>query len=140
MAADPNTPYDPDARTGGFVIKNMIYDGSTKGQLEVIGHWRSYEGTRLVDQYNIPPYKPLMTKAHPCYDVNRALGECSDRLDPEMLLAGRVSACNMERQALMRCLTKVNRQDAADGGVNIRARQSVAEVKGTFGSWLRSFF
>ncbi len=140
MSSDPDAPSDPALTSGGYVIKNMIYDGSTKGQLEVISHWRAYEGVRHVEQFYVPPYKARMPRHHPCYDVNRALGVCcEEKCDPEMMLAGRTAMCNTERHALMKCLTKVNHEDRLNGGKS-PWRLSVAEQEGTWGSWIKNLF
>jgi hypothetical protein len=146
MSADPNTPTDPTLRTGGFAIQNAIYDGSNKGQLEIISHWRAYEGTRHVNQYDVPPYKPLMQRTHPCWFVNQKLGECQDALDPEMLLAGRCASCNLQRQALMKCLVKyraavreTQRKQAQQNDI-VPTGTSVADQEGSWGAWIRNLF
>ena len=139
MSSDPDAPTDPNIRSGGFVIRNMIFDSSSHGQVEVMSHWRSYEGTRHVDQYNIPPYVERMSHNHPCFGVNTRLRECADRADPEMLLAGRCAQCNTERQALMKCLVKSRREDKLAGGVPKWKQVSVADTEGTWGAWLRKW-
>lgn len=140
MSSDPDAPSDPSLRSGGYVIKNMIYDGSTKGQLEVISHWRAYEGTRHVEQFYVPPYKQNMPRQHPCYSTNRLLGTCcEDKCDPEMMLAGRTAMCNEERKALMQCLTKARRETQTNGG-RPAWQSNVAEQEGSWGAWIRNLF
>ena len=139
MSADPSTPIDPSARTGGFVLRNLIYDGTSKGELEVMTHWRATEGTRVVDQYNVPPFKTMMHRQHPCFELNRRLAECADRCDPEMLLAGRCAICYKERQLLQRCLTKLKREDKLGVARVNPTNQSVANMEGTWGAWIRNW-
>lgn len=140
MSADPDAPADPTLRSGGYVIKNMIYDGSTRGQLEVISHWRAYEGIRNVEQFYVPPYQTKMPRDHPCWQVNRALGVCcEEKCDPEMMLAGRSAMCSEDRKKLMQCLVKVRRETRENGG-KPAWKATVAEQEGTWGAWIRDLF
>ena len=60
----------------------------------------------VADQKTIPPMNPKMHAAHPCIELNKELGKCSERQPATMLLAGRCTVCFKERQALQKCLAK----------------------------------
>jgi hypothetical protein len=107
MSSDPSIPGDATVRSGGFVVRNMVYENKSGGaNLEILSHWRAAEGTREFDQLTVPPYRKSIPKHHPCRELNMELERCFVKLDPQMRLAGRCAACNVERQKLMQCFTK----------------------------------
>lgn len=104
MSADPDAPADPSRRSGGHVVKNMIYKHNGSN-LEIITGWQD-QGTRELNQEIVPPAKMDIHPQHPCWKLNAALLACSFSCPEEMRLAGRVASCNDERHALMQCFTK----------------------------------
>lgn len=105
MSADPDAPTDPDRRSGGHIIRNMIYRHDNSHNLEIMTGWTE-QGTREYNQNTVPPAKTDLPKRHPCYVLNSDLLRCSEGCPQEMKLAGRIAMCNSERHAAMRCFVK----------------------------------
>ena len=105
MAADPSTPQNPARLTEGRTIKNPVYE-RVGGNMEVFTGWRSAADTKELDQETIKPYDAKMPKKHPCYDLNKILGQCADSCPVENLLAARIARCSEERSKLMVCMNK----------------------------------
>jgi hypothetical protein len=123
MSADPTTPTDNTVRSGGYVVKNMIYtseaNGAASGDLEVFaGGWG---GNREPNQTIVPPARVAMAARHPCAGDNEALLRCSLGCEPVMRLAGRAAQCHAERKLLQRCLVVNSKWEALD-----RAEQTAA--------------
>ena len=104
MSADPDLPVDPNRYSGGHVIRNMWYNKTSSG-MEVMNLWREV-GSHEWNQWVVPPASENMSRKHPCFKLNDALLQCSDRQPDMMMLAGRCAVCNEDRKALMVCLTK----------------------------------
>ncbi|ESS66515.1 hypothetical protein TcG_01471 [Trypanosoma cruzi] len=105
MSADPDAPADPNRRSGGHIVRNMIYRHDSARNLEIVTGWQD-QGTREYNQKIVPPAKMELHSKHPCHDLNTQLLRCSLDCPAEMKLAGRIATCNTERKALMVCLTK----------------------------------
>lgn len=105
MSADPEVPVDPNRRSGGHVIRNMIYQHDSSHNIEIVTGWKD-QGTREYNQQIAPPAKLDLSPKHPCYPLNEQLVRCSLECPMEMKLAGRIASCNSERKNLMVCLTK----------------------------------
>nr|CCC47744.1 conserved hypothetical protein [Trypanosoma vivax Y486] len=105
MSAAPDAPVYPNRRSGGHVIRNMIYQHDHGHNLEIVTGWKD-QGTRQYDQQTVPPASHQLSQKHPCYAINRRLLECSLSCPEEMKLAGRTASCNTERKNLMVCLTR----------------------------------
>ena len=105
MSADPSQPGDLDVLSGGFVLKNLMYElnpfGSGKVLLSAVK-----PGTKQAEQRTIPPYTPALPSSHPCAFENDQLAKCNATIDAQVLLGGRCAICNSERKNLMKCLTK----------------------------------
>ncbi|EPY34170.1 hypothetical protein STCU_00085 [Strigomonas culicis] len=105
MSADPDAPANPGRISGGHIIHNMIYSHDDANNLEIVSGWKE-QGVREYNQEVVRPAKLNMHKKHPCYNMNTELVKCSLLCPPEMRLGGRTATCNVERQALMKCLVK----------------------------------
>nr|CCC90288.1 conserved hypothetical protein [Trypanosoma congolense IL3000] len=105
MSADPEVPVDPNRRSGGHVVRNMIYQHSSNHEIEIVTGWKD-QGIREYNQKLVPPGQLKVSPRHPCYDLNGILVQCSLKCPEEMRLAGRVAICNPERKDLMKCLAR----------------------------------
>lgn len=107
MSSDPSVPVDPRHESGGYVIKNIMYNtNGGSDTVKVFGGKFIVGNTVSAEQYVIPPSRENMVSHHPCAELNRAVLRCNEKLSEEMRLAGRCAACNVERQALMKCMTQ----------------------------------
>eukprot|EP00760_Papus_ankaliazontas_P009556 PhM_4_TR1409/c0_g1_i1/m.70307 len=106
MSADPDTAFRPTLISGGYVVKNMVYSSDEAQDRKTLLCSRGADGPRELDQYTIPPYSVDMPRNHPCYNVNENVEKCNQKIEPQVLLAGRIAMCNDERRVLMQCLTK----------------------------------
>ncbi len=95
------------------------------------------QGCSFGDQYHVPPYKQNMKDSHPCASSNSSLGLCQDLLDPSLLLAARVVACNSQRQVLMKCRAKVERARMSTLAADM-AKQKMQEVNAMEGATMSS--
>ncbi|RNF10771.1 hypothetical protein TraAM80_01332 [Trypanosoma rangeli] len=105
MSADPEAPADSNRRSGGHVIRNMIYRHDSARNLEIVTGWQD-QGTREYNQRIVPPAKLELHPKHPCHALNSQLLHCSLDCPAEMKLAGRIATCNTERKNLMVCFAK----------------------------------
>jgi hypothetical protein len=106
MSADPSTPSDANRQSGGYVVKNIMYN--TQGgsdSVQVFGGKFAVNRIVTAEQFIIPPSREDLPGNHPCAVANRAVFACNEKLDENMRLAGRVAACNEQRKELMRCFT-----------------------------------
>jgi hypothetical protein len=102
MSSDPNVEPSPEVRTEGDVIRQPLFTKSG-GDLTLVDLREGTGAPRIADQKTIPPFRKKIHSAHPCYDLNKELGKCSDKQPAEMLLAARCAVCYKERQALQQC-------------------------------------
>ena len=106
MSADPSVPGNAGTQSGGYVIKNIMYNtNGGSDNVKVFGGKFQITGNVTAEQYMIPPSREDMPSAHPCAELNRTVLRCNEKLDSDMRLAGRCAACNEERKALMKCVT-----------------------------------
>jgi hypothetical protein len=108
MSSDPRLPVDSGILSGGYVIRQPVYKAEmgSNSEVKIRGHTGLWDMPHEVEQELVSPFNPKLNELHPCSELNARLGKCSMQCPPEMLLAGRVAACNEERKALMVCFTK----------------------------------
>ena len=67
----------------------------------------------IQDRHTVPPYQKKLENAvdHPCYTLNKELGQCAKSQPHHFDLASRSSRCNSERLALMKCFSYQKRRE-----------------------------
>lgn len=105
MSADPEAPTHKNTESGGYVVKNMIYQHTQNGAVEVMTGWND-GSVREFNQEIVPPADPDMHRLHPCIELNKTLLACSAACEPRARLAARVSQCNDQRRVMMQCMVK----------------------------------
>ena len=108
MSADPfeeDKGLDRSNILGGNFLKTFLYLGGNGSALRLFTS-SGVHGYREADQYTIPPYRHDLGYFHPCYNLNKDLDKCNQKVPMITKLPGRCAACNTERQELMKCFTR----------------------------------